>query len=89
VFIHAGDRAWDRAKGRRPPDVLCLPDDFFALYDWRCVKGLAITLVVWGRDYKFIDHFARHLVLAGASMVCALNGNDGRSVLYRPSVKPR
>ena len=89
VFIHAGDYAWDRAKLRSPPDVLCLPPDGdFRDYDWTPVKKLALTLIVWGRPNSWIDEFATHLVRAGAELVCALNAHQGdnkkvESMFYR------
>jgi hypothetical protein len=84
VFVHAGDHAWDRARRRAPPEVLCLPPDESAdTYDWTVVKGLQITLIVWNRDEAFVDSFARALVIAGATLVAALT-NQGSSSFYRP-----
>jgi hypothetical protein len=89
VFIHAGERAWDRAKLRAPPEVLCLPPDAdFRAYDWSILKNLGVTLVVWDREATWVDDFAQHLVRSGAELVCALNSYRGEgekieSVFYR------
>ncbi len=88
VFIHAGDRAWARARVRRPPEILCLPPEAEPEnYDWRLCHRLQLTLVVHGRDAAFIDRFARLLVSSGAALVAALSASDDagvESVFYRP-----
>jgi hypothetical protein len=97
VFVHAGDRAWERARFRLPPNVLCLPPDaLFADYDWQCIRGLYPTLIVWNRPPDFVDGFARHLVQSGARMVAALgalhNGErviDCSPVYYKPTAARR
>jgi hypothetical protein len=91
VFIHAGVRAWDRAKMRMAPEVLCC-DGEFRQYDWTVCKGLSVTLVVWGEDPDWVDSFAQLLVRSGAQLVCALNAHEGdggqvESCFYRP--RPR
>ena len=76
VFVHAGDRSWDRARMRAPPHVLCLPpDESFRAYDWSAVKGLELTLVVWNRPPEQVDSFARHLVSCGAKLVASLGAS--------------
>lgn len=93
LFIHAGDRAWDRARSRRPPDVLCLPPgEDFRTFDWSIVRGLSLVLVWWNGSPAEVDAFARHLVLSGAELVAALGAtHDGkhvgavRSTFYRPA----
>jgi len=87
VFLHGGDRSWDRAKLRAPPEVLCLPPDANHYdYDWSLVQGLALTLIVWNREPSLVDSFARQLVIAGASLVAALSGDERGtfSTFYRP-----
>ena len=94
LFVHAGDHAWQRAQRRAPPHVLCCPpDDEFKSFDWRCVSGLDLTLVIWNRDPEFVDAFARHLVRSGATLVAAIDGFDPalsaeefpRTTLYKPA----
>lgn len=80
VFIHAGARAWERAKLRTPPEVLCCPPDAdYRQYDWSMCRGLSVTLVAWGMEAQAIDDFAQHLVRSGAELVCALNAFEGES----------
>lgn len=77
VFIHAGEHSWRRAKNRPEPHVLCCPPDAdYATFDWTCVGGLELTLIVWGRDEEYVDAFAAHLVRAGAKLVAAIAGFD-------------
>ncbi len=93
VFIHAGDHAWRRAKLRRAPNVLCLPPDAdFDSFNWSVINGLAVTLVCWNWPPERVDAFARHLVLAGASLVAAIGAaveNDralsAPAVIYKPA----
>jgi hypothetical protein len=93
VHIHAGDRAWDRAKMRKPPEVLVCPSDAdYRQYDWTACRGLSVTLIVWGRDAEAVEAFAEHLIRSGAELVCTLNafeGEDGeiQSMFYR--ARPR
>jgi hypothetical protein len=55
--------------------VLCCPPNAdFREFDWSCVSGLGLTLVVWNRPAEFVDEFAKHLVRCGATLVAALNG---------------
>ena len=83
VWVFAGEHSWKRAQGRRPPEVLCLPPDEPAdAYDWSVCRGLAITLIVWGRDETFMDSLARLLVISGATLVAALSPEG--STFYRP-----
>jgi hypothetical protein len=93
VFLHAGDRSWDRARKRLPPHVLCCPPDAdFAAFDWSCVERLHLTLVVWNREWSFVDGFARHLVISGAALVVAIGGYRAageesmrsHSTIYKP-----
>lgn len=83
LFIMAGDRAWDRARSRPAGSVLVLPhDESFEAFDWRCVRGLCVTLVWWNGEPATIDAFARHLILAGAELVAALGAiHDGSGVM--------
>ncbi|MEO8313252.1 MAG: hypothetical protein ABI645_00525 [Pseudomonadota bacterium] len=93
VHLHAGDHAWRRAKYRHPPHVLCCPPDSnFEDFDWSCVRGLDITLIVWNRRWEEVDAFARHLVVSGSTLVAALGAfHDGgkitacESTFYRPT----
>lgn len=93
VYLHAGDHSWRRVSRRRPPHILCLPpEQDFTEFDWSCIHGECITLVVWNRNDKWVDAFARHLVISGAELVAALNAeHDDRRVTrcfllrYRPS----
>ena len=91
VFVHAGDHAWRRAKSRPEPHVLCCPPDAdFTDFDWSCVAGLDLTLIVWNRTPDHVDAFAKHLVKAGASLVAAIVGGDGLHPLltiYKPKAK--
>lgn len=94
VFVHAGAESWRRAKNRPQPHVLCCPPNSgFEEFDWACVAGLGLTLVVWNRPDQFVDDFARHLVRCGASMVAALNGPDlslaPEGVMQMTVYKPR
>lgn len=75
LFVHAGAEAWRRASGRPSPHVICLPPDKdFGDFDWSCVGGLTVTLVVWDRPGTFVCAFAEHLVRCGAERVAVLNG---------------
>jgi hypothetical protein len=96
LFVHAGHRAWERARYRKPPNVLCLPPgDDFQNYDWSCVRGVDLALVVWNWPQEQVDLFARHLVaVGGASLVAALSAeHDGNRVfrvrheLYKPKLR--
>lgn len=82
LFILAGDHAWERARSRPAGSILLLPPgEDFHLYDWRCVRGLDLTLVWWNGTPEIVDAFARHLVLAGATLVAALGAiHDGYNV---------
>jgi hypothetical protein len=93
VFVHAGDQSWRRAKSRAQPHVLCCPPDAdFKDFDWGCVAGLSITLVVWNRPAELVAEFAMHLVRCGAALVVALNGPNlerapkgtARITIYKP-----
>jgi hypothetical protein len=90
VHVHAGTRAWERARMRAPPGVLCLPPEAeYRHYDWAVCRGLALTLIVWDRPREFVDGFARQLVLDGAALVAAL-GSDREGAtctFYRPRVE--
>jgi len=91
VFIHAGDHAWRRAKARPQPHVLCCPpEEEFTAFDWSCVKGMEIALVVWNRAPGYVDAFAAHLVKSGATLVTAITGGEAAHPLltiYKPRAR--
>lgn len=85
LFIYCGANAWERARRSRAPGYrLCLPPgNHFTEFDWRIVRGEAITLIYWGADPQFAIEFSRHLVRSGASLVAMLAKGD--TAFFKPA----
>jgi len=85
LFVHAGVGAWERAKARGAPHVLCLPPGSdFNSFDWTVVRGLSLMLIAWDLDEADVEAFGRHLVTCGAELVMApVMGSSGVRTLLR------
>ena len=61
VFVFAGDHAARRATNRPAGERLYLPPDAESpdAFDWTCVRGLELMLVVWNRPPQFTAAYAR------------------------------
>ena len=85
VFVHAGRGAWERAKERATPDVLCVPPGAeAAAFDWSIVRGLSLMLIAWEMTEQDVRAIGEELIRAGAVLVMApCMGADGQQVTLR------